>query len=119
MLACVFFVPYAATTEAGNSLALTIFLWHNRTNFQGREECQMSNIVDQVSLGAIVQVRDRLLEQQAHGRKILRLESGDPSFNIPKSRLDIVAGVSGRDKLISVIDMDAETVHKRILAHLD
>ena len=43
----------------------------------------MSNIVDQVSLGAIVQVRDRLLEQQAHGRKILRLESGDPSFNIP------------------------------------
>ncbi len=40
-------------------------------------------------------------------------------LNIPKSRLDIVAGVSGRDKLISVIDMDAETVHKRILAHLD
>lgn len=43
----------------------------------------MSNIVDQVSLGAIVQVRDRLLEQQAHGRKVLRLESGDPSFDIP------------------------------------
>src|SRR5512141_172192 len=43
----------------------------------------MTNIVDQVSLGAIVQVRDRLLEQQAQGRKILRLESGDPSFNIP------------------------------------
>lgn len=43
----------------------------------------MSNIVDQVSLGAIVQVRDRLLEQQAQGRKILRLESGDPSFDIP------------------------------------
>jgi aspartate aminotransferase len=43
----------------------------------------MPHIVDQVSLGAIVQVRDRLLEQQAHGRKILRLESGDPSFDIP------------------------------------
>ena len=43
----------------------------------------MSNIVDQVSLGAIVQVRDRLLEQQAKGRKVLRLESGDPSFDIP------------------------------------
>lgn len=40
-------------------------------------------------------------------------------LSIPKSRLDIVAGVSGRDKLISVLDMDAETVHKRILAHLD
>jgi aspartate aminotransferase len=34
-------------------------------------------------LGAIVQVRDRLLEQQARGRKVLRLESGDPSFDIP------------------------------------
>ncbi len=43
----------------------------------------MAHIVDQVSLGAIVQVRDRLLEQQAKGRKVLRLESGDPSFDIP------------------------------------
>jgi aspartate aminotransferase len=43
----------------------------------------MANIVDQVSLGAIVQVRDRLLEQQSKGRKVLRLESGDPSFDIP------------------------------------
>ncbi len=43
----------------------------------------MTHIVDQVSLGAIVLVRDRLLEQQARGRKVLRLESGDPSFDIP------------------------------------
>ncbi len=40
-------------------------------------------------------------------------------LNIPRSRLEIVAGVSGRDKLISVLDMDAETVHQRIVAHLD
>jgi uncharacterized protein (TIGR00251 family) len=40
-------------------------------------------------------------------------------LNVPKSRLEIVAGQSGRDKLISVLDMDAETVHKRIVAHLD
>ncbi len=44
----------------------------------------MSHIVDNISFGAIVQVRDRLLEQQAKGRKVLRLESGDPSFNIPE-----------------------------------
>ena len=43
----------------------------------------MSHILDLVSLGAIVQVRDRLLDQQAKGRKVLRLESGDPSFDIP------------------------------------
>jgi len=39
-------------------------------------------------------------------------------LGVPKSRLDIVAGVVGRDKLISVVDMDTETVHQRILAHL-
>lgn len=44
----------------------------------------MTHIVDRISFGAIVQVRDRLLEQQARGRKVLRLESGDPSFRIPE-----------------------------------
>ena len=39
-------------------------------------------------------------------------------LGVPKSRLDIVAGVTGRDKLIAVMDMDAETAHKRIVAHL-
>ena len=39
-------------------------------------------------------------------------------LGVPKSRLDIVAGAVGRDKLISVVDMDTETVHQRILAHL-
>ncbi len=39
-------------------------------------------------------------------------------LNVPKSRLEIVAGLAGRDKLISVLDMDAATVHKRIVAHL-
>lgn len=43
----------------------------------------MTHIVDQVSFGAIVAVRDRLLEQQAKGRQVLRLESGDPSFDVP------------------------------------
>ncbi|RPJ23137.1 MAG: DUF167 domain-containing protein [Chloroflexi bacterium] len=39
-------------------------------------------------------------------------------LGVPRSRLDIVAGASGRDKLISVVDMDAETAHQRILAHV-
>lgn len=40
-------------------------------------------------------------------------------LGVPKSRLEIVAGASGRDKLISVLDMDAATAHKRILAYLE
>ncbi len=39
-------------------------------------------------------------------------------LNIPKSRIEIAAAVSGRDKLISVLDMDAEPAPKRIVAHL-
>jgi uncharacterized protein (TIGR00251 family) len=39
-------------------------------------------------------------------------------LGVPVSRLDIVAGATGRDKIVSVIDMDAETVHAKILAHL-
>ncbi|GER79610.1 MAG: UPF0235 protein [Anaerolineaceae bacterium] len=36
----------------------------------------------------------------------------------PKSHIDIVAGAGGRDKLISVLDMNAEEVHQRIVGHL-
>ena len=40
-------------------------------------------------------------------------------LGVPKSRVEIVAGTTGRDKLVSVLDMDVETVHQRILAHMD
>jgi uncharacterized protein (TIGR00251 family) len=39
-------------------------------------------------------------------------------LGVPKNQLEIVAGGDGRDKLISVVDMDVEMVHQRILAHL-
>ena len=39
-------------------------------------------------------------------------------FGVSKSRIDIVAGANGRDKLISVLDMDATEVHNRIVGHL-
>jgi uncharacterized protein len=39
-------------------------------------------------------------------------------LGVPQSRLDIVAGETGRDKLIAVVDMDVETAHQRILAHV-
>ncbi|MDP1548326.1 MAG: DUF167 domain-containing protein [Anaerolineales bacterium] len=40
-------------------------------------------------------------------------------LGVPRSRVEIVAGESGRDKLISVLDMDVETAHQRIVAHMD
>lgn len=40
------------------------------------------HIIDQISLGKIVQIRDKLLKTQATGKKVYRFESGDPSFDI-------------------------------------
>ena len=37
----------------------------------------------------------------------------------PPSNLDIVAGISGRDKLVSIIDMENEEVHQRLLAYIE
>ncbi len=39
-------------------------------------------------------------------------------LGVPKSRLEIVAGENGRDKLISVLDMDTGSVHKKIVEEL-
>ena len=39
-------------------------------------------------------------------------------LDVPLSCLDIVAGAGGRDKLISVTDMDATILHKKIVEHM-
>ena len=39
-------------------------------------------------------------------------------LDVPASHLDIVAGGTGRDKLISVTDMDAAVLHRKILEHI-
>ena len=54
--------------------------------------------LDLVSLGKIVQIRERLLAAQAAGRRVYRFESGDPSFAPPRHVLDAVgaAGAAGK-----------------------
>lgn len=42
----------------------------------------LAHPLDQISLGKIVQIRERLLDAQAKGKRVYRLESGDPSFAI-------------------------------------
>ncbi len=39
-------------------------------------------------------------------------------LGVAPSSLEVVAGETGKDKLVSVLDLDAESVHERILAHL-
>jgi uncharacterized protein len=40
-------------------------------------------------------------------------------LGVAKSRIEIVAGETGRDKLISVLDLDAETLHKKIVENIE
>ena len=39
-------------------------------------------------------------------------------LDVAPSRIEIVAGVTGRDKLVSILDLDAELVHARILQNI-
>ena len=39
-------------------------------------------------------------------------------LEVPRARIEIVAGATGKDKLVSILDLDAETVHERILKKL-
>jgi uncharacterized protein (TIGR00251 family) len=40
------------------------------------------------------------------------------TLRVPRSSIEIVAGRSGRDKLISIMSLDARTLHDRVLAAL-
>ena len=39
-------------------------------------------------------------------------------LDVPRAKIDIVAGVNSREKLISILDLDAATVQERILNKL-
>lgn len=39
-------------------------------------------------------------------------------LDVPRGRVDIVAGVSGKDKLVSILDLDTAEVQERILQKL-
>jgi len=40
-------------------------------------------------------------------------------LGVPPSKIDIIAGLSGNDKLITVLDIDTDEAHQRILAYLE
>lgn len=45
----------------------------------------MTHLIDTITLGALVLVRDKMMAQQAAGRKVYRLEVGDTNFNVPEN----------------------------------
>ena len=39
-------------------------------------------------------------------------------LDVAESQIEIVAGATGRDKLVSILDMDAQMVHNRLIQNL-
>lgn len=39
-------------------------------------------------------------------------------LEVPESAIDVVAGRTGRDKLVSVLNLDSESAHRKILENL-
>jgi aspartate aminotransferase len=58
--------------------------------------------LDEISLGLIVVIRERLLKAQAAGKKVYRLESGDPNFSVAPHILEALnkAGAAGKTHYI-------------------
>lgn len=40
-------------------------------------------------------------------------------LEVSKDRIEVVAGDTGRDKLVSVLDMDSDTLHKKIVENIE
>lgn len=61
-----------------------------------------SHKLDEISLGKIVQIRERLLKTQALGTKVFRFESGDPDFSPAPAVIKAVndAAVAGKTHYI-------------------
>ena len=39
-------------------------------------------------------------------------------LDVPESAIDVVAGQTGRDKLVSILNLSSDTAHKKIIEHL-
>jgi len=57
----------------------------------------VSHALDRISLGRIVQIRERLLAAQAAGTHVFRFESGDPSFAVAPHVHHSIGSLAGDD----------------------
>ena len=54
--------------------------------------------IDEISFGKIVQIREVLLRAQAKGARVIRFESGDPSFDVAPHVLEAMAAAGAQGK---------------------
>jgi aspartate aminotransferase len=57
-----------------------------------------AHLLDEISFGKIVQIREVLLRSQAAGARVVRFESGDPSFSVAPHVLDAIGAAAAAGK---------------------
>ncbi len=75
----------------------------------------LSPILERISLGKIVVIREQLMKAQAKGQQVYRFESGDPSFAVPPHVLDAMAQ-AGREGKTHYIPNDGIPELRRALS---
>lgn len=76
------------------------------------------NEITEIQTDGTVKVRLTAMPVEGDANKALIVFMAEV-LGVPPSKLDIVAGLSGKDKLISVLDMDMDEVHRRVVAYLE
>jgi uncharacterized protein len=76
------------------------------------------NEITEIMPDGTVKVRLTAPLAEGEGNKAL-IQFLSEVLGVPAAKIDILAGLSGNDKLLSVLDIDTEEAHQRILAYLE
>lgn len=77
------------------------------------------HLLDTLSLGKIVQIRERLLKAQAAGTKVFRLESGDPNFSVAPHVLDALQKAAADGKTHYIPNAGIPELRRALRAKLE
>ena len=76
------------------------------------------NEITEILPDSTIKVRLTAALMDADGNKAL-IKFLSEVLGVTVPQIDIIGGIAGNDKLLSVLDIDTEEAHKRILAYLE
>ncbi|MBC8331531.1 MAG: DUF167 domain-containing protein [Anaerolineae bacterium] len=76
------------------------------------------NEIAEIMKDGTIRVRLQAAPQQDEDMNSLLAELLSSVLDVPVDQIEIIAGQSGRDKLVSILEIDATSVQKKIAASL-
>ena len=76
------------------------------------------NEIVEIQENGTVKIRLKAAPVEGQANKAL-IEFLSEILDTAKSNIEIVAGQSGRDKLVTILDLDSDTVQKKILSQIE